>query len=108
MHITTLSLLHPADLRARPLSRYWDASNFVDYCEDEAPRVISASIISIVTDILVFVLPLPTFWKLWLPKREKAVLIALMSMGLMYVLPFPHGTHISQADSSLAVHASHL
>ena len=57
----------------------------MDYCEDEAPRIISASVISIVTDILVFVLPLPTFWKLWLPKREKAVLIALMSMGLMYV-----------------------
>ena len=108
MHITALSLLHPADLRARPLSRYWDAGNFVDYCNDEAPRVISASVISIVTDILVFVLPLPTFWQLWLPKREKAVLIALMSMGLMFGPPFLRGSYISQANSSLAVHASHL
>ncbi|KAL1960514.1 hypothetical protein VTO42DRAFT_7813 [Malbranchea cinnamomea] len=70
-------------LACRPLHNYWSSSNFADKCASEDARILSASIISIVNDILVFLLPLRTFWKLWLPPREKAVLIALMSVGLI-------------------------
>jgi hypothetical protein len=45
--------------------------------------MISASIISIVTDFLVFLVPLSTFYELRLSRREKVVLFAIMSMGLM-------------------------
>lgn len=52
---------------------------------NNAARVMSGSIPHVVTDIIIWMLPIPTLCKMRLPRREKVVLITLMSLGLMYV-----------------------
>ncbi|PGH27458.1 hypothetical protein AJ80_00937 [Polytolypa hystricis UAMH7299] len=65
-----------------PVHHYWTA--LADQrCGNESSRVLAGTITNIITDILVLVLPMPTLWKLQLPAREKVVLIALMSLGLI-------------------------
>lgn len=51
----------------------------------ESGRVLGATITNIITDLIVLALPIPTLWKLHLPRRERIILVTLMSLGLMYV-----------------------
>ncbi|KAK2738040.1 hypothetical protein FQN57_007306 [Myotisia sp. PD_48] len=65
-----------------PLSHYWDSVKEIN-CMSESGRVLGATISNIVTDLIVLILPIPTLWKLYLPIRERLVLIGLMSLGLI-------------------------
>ncbi|EAS32618.3 uncharacterized protein CIMG_03642 [Coccidioides immitis RS] len=66
-----------------PLRFYWH--NRPDkHCVKDSARVISGSITNVITDILVFVLPIPTLCKLRLPTRERVILAILMNLGLIY------------------------
>ncbi|OJD12502.1 hypothetical protein AJ78_06912 [Emergomyces pasteurianus Ep9510] len=68
----------------RPLKNYWE--NMYDKtCVDESSRILGATISNIITDLIVLILPIPTFWKLKLPIRERLVLISMMSLGLIAV-----------------------
>ncbi|KAL2388364.1 hypothetical protein RJ035_003343 [Blastomyces gilchristii] len=68
----------------RPLRRYWE--DFTDEtCVDESSRILGATVSNIITDLIVLILPMPTFWKLKLPIRERVVLMAMMSLGLIAV-----------------------
>ncbi|KAK2784250.1 hypothetical protein FQN53_008690 [Emmonsiellopsis sp. PD_33] len=69
-------------LACRPLPAYWDWS-LPGTCTDEAMRTLAFTTTNIITDGMVLVLPIPTFWKLRLPLRERIVLIVLMSLGLI-------------------------
>jgi hypothetical protein len=41
----------------------------------------------IATDILLCFLPLPTIWKLTMPKAQRVVVCLLFSMGILYIYP---------------------
>lgn len=44
---------------------------------------------NIVTDCVLFGLPLPILWGLQLPPRKKYGLIVLFAIALLYVVPLP-------------------
>jgi len=70
-----------AFLICRPLSKNWDFSpprncgNVVDYYS-------SMSIINIVTDVILIVLPMPYLYKLRLALHKKIFAMAMLSIGI--------------------------
>ncbi|KAK2800356.1 hypothetical protein FQN50_008172 [Emmonsiellopsis sp. PD_5] len=69
-------------LACRPLQAYWNWT-LAGTCSDEPKRTLAFTTTNIITDGMVLLLPIPTFWKLRLPLRERIVLIILMSLGLI-------------------------
>ncbi|EEQ32890.1 conserved hypothetical protein [Microsporum canis CBS 113480] len=65
-----------------PLSDYW-TDPYRRSCINNGARIISGSIPHVLTDIIIWMLPIPTLCKMHLPGREKVVLIILMSFGLI-------------------------
>ncbi|EGD97227.1 hypothetical protein TESG_04639 [Trichophyton tonsurans CBS 112818] len=66
----------------QPLSDYWNDPTRRN-CINNGARIISGSIPHVLTDIIIWMLPIPTLCKMHLPGREKVVLIILMSFGLV-------------------------
>ncbi|EEQ34352.1 conserved hypothetical protein [Microsporum canis CBS 113480] len=71
-----------ARLLGRPLSNYWK-DPLRRNCIDNNTRIISGSVPHIVTDIIIWAIPIPTLYRMYLPRREKVVLILIMSLGLV-------------------------
>ncbi|KAM5449463.1 hypothetical protein MaudCBS49596_004944 [Microsporum audouinii] len=66
----------------KPLSNYWK-DPLRRNCIDNNTRIISGSVPHIVTDIIIWAIPIPTLYRMYLPRREKVVLILIMSFGLV-------------------------
>jgi len=66
----------------RPVHLYW-TSHDGKGCTDEGIRLLSATVINIITDFLVVLMPVPIIFKLQIPLREKIILAVLMSLGLL-------------------------
>lgn len=62
-----------------PVAAFWDQS-IEGHCMDRLAFWFSNSALNIVTDIMIFALPIPLLKKLQLPRRQK--------MGLMFVFTF--------------------
>ncbi|KAI5302802.1 hypothetical protein KEM55_000891, partial [Ascosphaera atra] len=65
-----------------PLRHEW-GPEYPQGCISEAGRMMTATILGIFQDVVVLVLPMPTLLRLKLPKRERAVLVMLMSVGVV-------------------------
>ena len=78
-----------------PLHAYWDemslewvAKNEGKYwCYDEAAYIVAMSAISMATDFMVCILPMPLVINLNMATRKKVKLAAVFSFGLLYVVP---------------------
>ncbi|KKK18899.1 hypothetical protein AOCH_000309 [Aspergillus ochraceoroseus] len=71
-------------LACSPLEAYWDIGAFqTATCDNEQSRSLSFTITNLITDILIVLIPIRTFWMLKLPTREKLLLTGLMSLGLL-------------------------
>lgn len=77
-----LSFAFSAWFACVPLHRYWDSSHRKGCINDELDIAIG-SISHIALSALILVLPIPIFWRLGLPFRERLILIALMSAGVL-------------------------
>jgi hypothetical protein len=66
----------------RPIHLYWTSVDGAG-CSDEGTRLMVGTIINIVTDILVVLMPIPIINKLALPRRDKIVLGFLMGLGAL-------------------------
>ncbi|KAF1814661.1 hypothetical protein P152DRAFT_363961, partial [Eremomyces bilateralis CBS 781.70] len=67
-----------------PIEMYWK-SRSGDECTNEYVRLAVGTIVNIVTDFVVVLMPLPIIWKLQRPMREKIILWILMAVGLIHV-----------------------
>lgn len=52
-----------------PPSKTWDVTVMTGSCIDKAAFYVASSGINVITDIMIFALPLPTIWTLQLPLR---------------------------------------
>ncbi|KAK0622058.1 hypothetical protein B0T17DRAFT_535747 [Bombardia bombarda] len=68
-----------------PTSSYWDILNNHRDCIPEGPPLLIQSIMTVLTDFIVWVLPLPTFFHARLPFSQRLALIVLFSFGLFVV-----------------------
>ncbi|EFR03645.1 integral membrane protein [Nannizzia gypsea CBS 118893] len=65
----------------RPVSAYWTLSFKPQECINETAHLLAGTIINIVTDLLVVVLPIPTVMGLKLPYRQRIILALLFGAG---------------------------
>lgn len=77
-YATTLSILLP--LVCNPVAAFWDTS--VDgYCLDQLSIWYVMASINLVTDFIVFSMPLPVIKSLQLPKKQKIMLMGVFCLG---------------------------
>lgn len=62
-----------------PISTYW--SGDTTKCLDQAAIITADSIISLISDMIILVLPLPLTWSLQLPRNKKIRVAAMMCVG---------------------------
>jgi hypothetical protein len=66
-----------------PLNAFWDPSKLQGaYCHSVTIYWVNTGL-HVATDYLLFAFPLPKIWGMRLPKRQKAVLMGLFSLGFM-------------------------
>ncbi|KAH6843212.1 hypothetical protein B0I37DRAFT_418336 [Chaetomium sp. MPI-CAGE-AT-0009] len=68
-----------------PVSGFWDSS-VESTCIDNHTQWYVNAAGNIITDVVVFVLPLPAIWSLNLPKPSKIVLLVIFSLGFFTVI----------------------
>jgi xanthosine utilization system XapX-like protein len=68
-------------LACQPLAAFWDRTVIHGHCFNIMAFWIAGAGFGIATDIAVCILPLPTFRKLQLPKRQKYGLIGVFVLG---------------------------
>ncbi|KAK1997916.1 hypothetical protein LX36DRAFT_552162, partial [Colletotrichum falcatum] len=68
-----------------PAWHYWDLVVENRNCLDEWPPLAAQSISTVVTDIIVYIIPIPTLFRLRLPAGQRVVLIFLFSLGTVVV-----------------------
>ncbi|KAK3312582.1 hypothetical protein B0H66DRAFT_644749 [Apodospora peruviana] len=69
-----------------PISDYWNVLKKELHCIPEAPPLILQSVITVLTDFIVWVLPLPTLYMAKLPLSQRIALIILFSFGGFVVI----------------------
>lgn len=65
-----------------PVEGFWDQS-VKAYCIPEHPWWEINSAGNVITDFAVFCLPLPTLWKLHLPRGQKIALMGIFCLGFL-------------------------
>ncbi|VUC20135.1 unnamed protein product [Clonostachys rosea] len=68
-----------------PPSAYWDMRSG-GKCINEGPPLIAQSIIAVLADILVYMLPFPTLYHLRLPFSQRFVLLIIFSCGIIVII----------------------
>ncbi len=77
-----LSQLLVAIFSCHPVSGYWNTTETAVCIPDHPFWEINAAG-NIVTDVLIFVLPIPVIEKLQLPRRQRFILMGIFSLGLL-------------------------
>ena len=91
--------------QCKPIAAFWDKSlllNKNNHCFSSEAFWFSYSIVNIVLDFLVLLLPIHEIWKLQLPKRDKLALCAVFSLGLLY----DYHSHLSTVTNTASVCAT--
>lgn len=70
-----------------PVHAFWNLSNHVrrNHCLPEGTVWFLNGGIQIITDIVILFLPMPLLYKMSLPRRQKAGLILIFGVGILYV-----------------------
>ena len=66
-----------------PIAFFWNKSLPGGYCLPEQPVWFGNAALNIATDISILILPMPTFSKLNLPKKQKIGLMMVLALGGM-------------------------
>jgi hypothetical protein len=75
-------------LVCRPIAAYWD-DRIKGKCMNIVTFTYFTNISNLITDIWIFLLPIPVIWRLHLPRNKKLALVFIFSIGIAYVLPPP-------------------
>ncbi|KAK4655199.1 hypothetical protein QC762_300290 [Podospora pseudocomata] len=72
--------------QCRPTSSYWNIIFSKSDCVPEGPPLITQASLTVLSDFLVWILPLPTLYKARLPLSQRIALIVLFSFGGVVVI----------------------
>jgi hypothetical protein len=70
-----------------PISRNWDPREPISTCEQRFWYWLAHGIVHVITDLLIFIMPMPMLKTLPLPPLHKVVLMGVFGLGFLYVLP---------------------
>src|SRR5690349_2159783 len=80
-----IRLLSKTDFSS-PITSYWNLLTNHRDCLSEGPPLLAQTIVTVITDVLVYVLPMPTLFQLQLPSSQRWGLIALFGVGGVIVV----------------------
>lgn len=69
-----------------PISDYWNVLNPQGSCIDELAPLIASCAYNLALDMWIYMLPMPTLWKVELPLRQRLSLVAIFAMGSLVVI----------------------
>ncbi|KAK1569563.1 uncharacterized protein LY79DRAFT_594815 [Colletotrichum navitas] len=69
-----------------PAWHYWDLFVENRKCLDEWPPLAAQSVSTVVIDVIVYIIPIPTLFRLKLPAAQRLVLMFLFSLGTVVVV----------------------
>lgn len=75
-----VAFLFPLVFQCRPMRAIWDP-NVHGACLDISAIGFAGAGLSISEDLILFVIPIPTLWRLQLDRSKKLLLVALFSIG---------------------------
>jgi hypothetical protein len=64
-----------------PVSAYWNGTDGGGSCLNQGKVIVADSVMSVVTDLAILILPLPLTWSLQMPTEKKLKVIGLLSAG---------------------------
>jgi hypothetical protein len=64
-----------------PVSAYWNGTDSGGSCLNQNRVILADSVISMVTDLAILILPLPLTWSLQMPFNQKLKVVGLLSAG---------------------------
>ncbi|GAM43396.1 hypothetical protein TCE0_050f18176 [Talaromyces pinophilus] len=64
-----------------PISVYWNSTDNGGSCLNQGKVIVADSVMSVVTDLAILILPLPLTWSLQMPLEKKLKVIGLLSAG---------------------------
>jgi hypothetical protein len=70
-----------------PISRNWDPREPISTCEQRFWYWLGHGIVHVITDLLIFIMPMPMLKMLPLPSLHKVVLMGVFGLGFLFVLP---------------------
>ncbi|KAI1841827.1 hypothetical protein JX265_009436 [Neoarthrinium moseri] len=73
-------------LQCNPASSYWNLFAMSRDCIPEAPPLLAQTTVTVITDFIVYVLPMPTLWGLKLPLGQRVGLMMLFGLGSVVVI----------------------
>ncbi|KAI1637769.1 hypothetical protein F4809DRAFT_603289 [Biscogniauxia mediterranea] len=73
-------------LQCRPATSYWNISLLSQDCIAEGPPLMGQTIVTVLTDFIVYILPMPTLWGLKLPALQRISLMVLFGFGSIVVV----------------------
>jgi hypothetical protein len=74
------------DYFSRPISSYWNLFASDRDCIPEGPPLLAQTIINVITDFTIYVLPMPTLFYLTLPSPQRIGLMVLFGVGGIIVV----------------------
>jgi hypothetical protein len=90
-----------------PISALCDKTITNASCMNGKVVYFTSAAFNILTDFILFGLPLPILSQLQLPRRQKWLLIMLFGIGLMYVFPFRTNSYRWLLTSNQRLHDKH-
>lgn len=82
-------VLLTAFLLCTPLAFNWDQSIPGGRCANQKATFIAVGVLDLVTDVCVFVLPLPMIYNLKVSRGNRVALFGIFGIGIVYVFPCP-------------------
>lgn len=84
-------------LICQPLARNWNFS-IPGTCGNQPNFYFAMGIINLVVDAVLIGLPMPYIYKLAMPMRKKLIAMALLSVGIGWVIPFTLFSNVADVD----------
>jgi hypothetical protein len=86
-------------LACRPIEAYWDAS-VEGSCLNLVHFTYFTNITNMITDIWIFLMPVPVIWHLQLQTKKKLLLCFIFSIGIAYVFTY----HVPKHNDWILIH----
>lgn len=68
-----------------PIAHFWDPLGVPGHCINEVVATTMFSLTLLITDLIIYVMPMPIIWKLKMTTRRKVETTLVFIIGLLYV-----------------------
>jgi hypothetical protein len=70
-----------------PLSMFWDLTSPGGHCGNLTAAFSAGGVFDVLTDLFIFLLPIPMVWQLQVPRANKFALACIFALGIWYAPP---------------------